>query len=177
VLKSQITTEQVIQTSNLLTTQLQLPEHDVLILGDGSGTTIDKPCGWAVWLHFLKTGRAIRLFGGLSGGTNNMAELLPYIQALNLLDYIVRKALDGKPYNRTTRVCIVTDSELTAKCGNGEYGRNYNQGLWASVDWFNKNGFHVTFHHVRRNTNPVSAACDELAGEVRSVIENWPLDK
>lgn len=144
--------------------EMGLTTFDYVLFGDGSGTTADKPCGWACYVADNMRRVITRHCGGCSNGTNNLAELVPYLLALWHIN-----ALD--PHRASiTRIAIVTDSEVTARCGSRQYDRRANASLWASIEWFEANGFEITWKHVRRNTNPVNADCDLIAGKVRKLI-------
>lgn len=134
----------------------------MLLVGDGSGTTIDSPSGWCVFVFETPSRRVHRLMGSFSNGTNNQAELTPYIQALWTV-----YAFDQKP----KRVCIVSDSEVTVRCGSRTYGRHANGALWASIDWFEAAAdFRLRWHHVKRNSNELSKLADRFAGQVRKAM-------
>ena len=68
------------------------------------------------------------------------------------------------------RVQIVSDSELTVRCGNGVYQRKANACLWAAVQWFELNGYLLAWRHVRRNSNAWSALMDSVAGQARRLM-------
>ena len=137
-------------------------KYDNVLIGDGSGTVVSKPAGWCCVLFDKISGSICEIKGCVSHGTNNYAELYPYLHCLYLLnmqsDYISRKVL------------IISDSEITVKCGNGEYGRNANKGWWSALDFYKQNGFNITFQHVKRNSNTVSSYCDKVAGEMRKML-------
>jgi hypothetical protein len=65
-----------------LATDLQLPNFDLLLMGDGSGTVYREPAGWACLAYDRRRGDVRLHLGGMSCGTNNAAELLPFLQAL-----------------------------------------------------------------------------------------------
>ncbi len=66
------------------------------------------------------------------------------------------------------RVQVVSDSELTVRCGNGRYGRKANGCLWAALAWFEANRYEIRWRHVARNSNAWSALADRLAGVART---------
>jgi ribonuclease HI len=140
-------------------TQLGLPKADLYLFGDGSGTTIDKPCGCACLACRLGKYSIVHE-GGFSKGTNNFAELIPYIHALYYDEYLITQ-VDGR------KVEIVSDSELTVKQGNGEYYRNKNRPLWAAIESFSEMGYKLHWNHVSRNNYWPNILCDSLAGENR----------
>jgi ribonuclease HI len=142
---------------------LNLPPYDVLLIGDGSGTIATKCSAWACWRHIAQTDKLELHCGSFSFGTNNFAELIPYIGVL-WLDYYEKPIFPR-------HVCIVTDSEVTAKCGNGEYSRSSNTFLWKQVDMLQEAGYYLKWKHISRNSNRLSAACDKLAGQLRRETE------
>jgi ribonuclease HI len=103
--------------------------------------------------------------GAASGGTNNYAELVPFLQALWHFDATRR-------YPPGTGVCVllVSDSELTVRCGEGRYRRTANLGLWAQVDYYARAGYQLTWRHVLRNSNPLNAEADHEAGRLRQAF-------
>lgn len=154
---------------------LCLPEFDVAIIGDGSGTTPGNSCGWYATAYLKKSRQLLRFWGGVSSGTNNTAELSPYVFALWHLDALARKADPGWPAGRSVRVAVVSDSELTVRCGNREYARKANLALWAAIECYERNGFELHWVHIPRNSNPFSVRADDVAGRVRLALDgtNW----
>ncbi len=155
-----------------LAVELGEDQFDLMLAGDGSGTTILNHCGWACTSYLRASGATKVHFGGASGGTNNQAELLPYLHVLGLFHEAWkehgRKSLSEKP---TLRVLIVTDSELTARCGDGTYQRRANLHLWAGIDWLVAEGYRVRWRHVPRNSNGLSALADGVAGSARKKMK------
>lgn len=146
-----------------LASALNLGEFDLLLVGDGSGTTHAKACGWCCHYYDRRTGEVVTHSGGTSGGTNNFAELMPYVQAL-WYDQACKQM--GQ-----RRVAVVSDSEITVRCGNKVYVRRANACLWRAIEWFEENGYTFAWTHVRRNTNPVSTRSDKIAGASRKLFE------
>jgi ribonuclease HI len=154
-----------------LATELLLPAFDLLLVGDGSGTTLVKPSGWycVSYERSLGEGGVQEHFGGAGGGTNNYAELLPYCFAL--WAYHVSKQVPTSVKSASpVRVAVVSDSEVTVRCGNGEYERRANACLWAQVEWFERNGYDFRWVHVPRNSNPLNERADAVAGLARSAM-------
>jgi ribonuclease HI len=149
---------------------LYFDKTDLLLVGDGSGTSIDKSCEFSC-VSFDRIGDKIEIYyGELSHGTNNLAELLPYIHALWAFEYKYKRAY--RFWNNNLHVQVISDSELTVRQGNGQYVRYANGSLWSAIDWFTNNGYSIHWNHVRRNTNEVSALCDKIAGQRRKGIDN-----
>lgn len=144
---------------------IKIEDFDFILFGDGSGTTISNASAWCCFIYDVKRGELLKHFGGTRSGTNNLAELMPYILGLW---HINGTATTPKP-----RVAIISDSEVTVRCGTGQYARKANQAIWASIEWFEKQGYKLHWHHVRRNTNELNAACDEAAGRLRKQIEEF----
>lgn len=163
---SNITSDKILGLSK----SLQLPEFDLLLMGDGSGTQSHLPCGWAVYSYEKSTHSTLRHFGGVNHGTNNLAELAPYVHALWHHHSLRAKTVDFAAKKSAVRVAIVSDSEVIVRCGNGSYAKNSNQAFWAALEWFTTNGYVLQFFHTRRNTNAVGTAADDLAGRVRKTL-------
>jgi ribonuclease HI len=153
---------------DMLATHLDLPDHDLLLVGDGSGTSYEKPVGWTCIAHDRRRPRVTVHVGTLSCGTNNVAELLPYVQALwhHSQDH-------AKAPATPVPVVIVSDSEVTVRCGNRQYARRANACIWAEIDAFEKLGYCLHWHHVARNSNPWHALADTIAGQARLLMEAW----
>jgi hypothetical protein len=154
---------------------LGLSEYDILIVGDGSGTVADKSCGWYCLSYNKSARQVIPYFGGVSGGTNNLAELEPGIFGLwsyrQVLWSLYVRSGGNKGDFKPLRMVIVSDSEVTVRCGNKQYSRNANAPLWASIDWFERKGYTLTWFHVPRNSNPLNELCDARAGKVRLTFQ------
>jgi ribonuclease HI len=153
-----------------LSCDLGLPDFDLLLVGDGSGTVYHQPAGWACVAHDRRQQQVTLHRGAATCGTNNFAELFPYVQAL-WHHHQEHRQVPAVP------VCVqvVSDSELTVRCGNGLYVRRANGCLWSSVGWFEQNGYQIAWRHVPRNSNAWSALMDSLAGKARRlVLESLP---
>jgi ribonuclease HI len=150
---------------------LGVTQWDVAIVGDGSGTAWGEPCGWSSILHERKSSLRKCFNGGFSHGTNNLAELIPYLQAMlwyangpgkkRLHDL---RMLD---HNKVLTIHIVTDSEITAKQGNGEYNRKANREIWAAIDSFCDRGYRFYWHWLGRSKTGLNILADYLAGNSR----------
>jgi ribonuclease HI len=156
-----------------LATALSLPPHDVMLVGDGSGTLHGKPCGWGLagclWDRSgpRATGEAFRLGGSLSSGTNNLAELFPFVHGLWHIDYLLGKS--NMSNRGRVSVHMVSDSEVTVRAGRGEYARNANAALWAAIDWFAAH-YDLAWHWVPRNSNALNAWCDGESRRCRVLL-------
>jgi ribonuclease HI len=146
-----------------LALQLNVTDFDLMIVGDGSGTTIAKSCGWFCSSWNRKENVFRKHYGGASHGTNQYAELAPYLHALYF--YHASKQDAFLPH-----VLIVTDSEVTARCGSGQYERRALAPLWAQIEWFEKAGYKFTWKSVPRNSHPTLVLADSVAGRLRTLI-------
>lgn len=146
--------------TDFLSTYSDIPEADIYMLGDGSGTVLGKSCGWFVSVLDMKTGQTYLHFGGANHGTNNYAELYPYIHALWHYQSI---GGEGKS------VTIISDSELTVKCGRKEYDRRANLPFWAAIDQLG-GMFNLQWHHLPRNSTPYHKLADSVAGKIRKLL-------
>jgi ribonuclease HI len=149
---------------------LFLPDFDLLLVGDGSGTTYPEPAAWGCLAYDRRKDKVTLHAGTTSCGTTNLAELMPYVQALwhHHQDH-------GQAPTTPVQVVIVSDSELTVRCGNGRYQRKANASVWAALRWFEDNGYRITWRHVPRNSNAWSTLMDQVAGALRrSWRDEWP---
>lgn len=140
-----------------------LSHYDIILVGDGSG--INKEGSWAVALIDKIQGEARLLSGFCSLTTINVMELMGYIHALNYLektDHIhARIAENLKP-----SVVILTDSSVTANCGNGEHQPKANLAFWKCIEYF-KTIFTIVFINIKRSSIPLNKFSDKVAGEMR----------
>lgn len=149
---------------------------DVVIVGDGSGTTKGKPCGWAATV-ILRTGPAAgqrkTTGGGMNTGTCNVAEIMPYIQALNwLATWREQHELRGP-----VKVAIVTDCEMVAFQGNRLVAGlkslaavAANAPLWHALMAYHRDGYSLRFIQKNRSTSALNSLADAWAGNYRHAI-------
>jgi ribonuclease HI len=151
--------------------------YDLELVCDGSGTVHNEPCGYSCKAtSSIYKGGTVTHFGGFSAGTNNFAELIPFVHALGY-DFSVRpKSFVNNKLKEEAAVLCISDSELTVKQGNRKYHRNANKALWAAIDEYERLGYNLTWHHVLRDTIALQIACDSQSRELRKIIEKY-LDK
>jgi ribonuclease HI len=145
--------------------ELHLGDFDLLLVGDGAGSVYTHPAGWACGAYDRRKQQAVLHAGAVSGGTNNFAELAPFIHALGF-----HHQDHGQAPAAPVHVAIVRDSEGTVRCGNGQYARRANGCLWAAVAWFEQHGYRLAWHHVRRDSNPWNTWADGIAEQARMGI-------
>ena len=146
-----------------LARSLDIAEYDLLLVGDGSGTVYAEPAGWSCLAYDRIKDSIVLHAGAVTAGTNNFAELAPYCHALWFHN-------QEHPLGGPFRAHVVSDSELTVKCGDRRYTRRANGSLWAAIEWFEDHGYRLRWHHVARATCPWNRLSDEVAGRARRAI-------
>lgn len=163
----------------LLASRLGIDDFDVLIVGDGAGSFVHTSCGWYCVSYDRRSKEVVEHFGGANGGTNNYAELEPGVFALWSIRHVLwanhvkANGNKGDAAPQLPRVVIVSDSEVTVKCGNNEYSRRANAPLWASIHWFEDKGYKLRWVHVPRNSNPINTKADQMAKSIRSYFQSF----
>ena len=141
-----------------------MSEQSYTFIGDGSGTTKDKPCGYSVNVYDEHGLLLTNIKNGTSNGTNNFAELLPYVNAIWWLHSEIIK-------NKKTYIKIISDSEVTVKTGNREYnvqGANPNCVLWFGLnDYCEIFNVEITWEWKPRNSDAIMTEMDANAKEER----------
>lgn len=142
-------------------------QYDVLILGDGSGSGWQTPSGWAATLIDRETHGRKLFFGAMNAGSINLAELMPYFQAL-----VWFHAQHGKARlerRGTLQVHIITDSNVIATQGRAaanliEPLPKVQQPIWAGMREFVRLGYQLNFHWAQRCDSSLNRVADLLAG-------------
>ncbi len=146
---------------------------DILMIGDGSGSRWGNGIGWAVAVSIRTTGEKLVLHGAVSNGTNNVAELFPYIHALNWF-YETRSSSQRERYaQRGLKVHIVTDSEYVVKTGQKtaqSLNMKAHRVLWTAIGWWQKLGMVIHWHHVDRESLLLQRHVDRLGRWARLAL-------
>lgn len=150
-----------------LSSELNLGVYDALLICDGSGTVAATPSAWGCWRYLKATKKLEFHLGATTLGTNNFTELMPILGVL-WLDHTEKHA-------RPRQIQVVSDSEVTVKCINKEYGRNANLILWNLLDFMIAEGYLISAKHIKRNSNQFHEACDKYAGGLRKRILDFSL--
>ena len=143
--------------------KIKSDDWDMLIVGDGSGTTWEKEMGWGSVLVEKGTFKRPVFHGGMSSGTNNMAEMMAVLHPLMYLVNSKKGVKDGG-----CRVHVVSDSEYVV---NGlahvspvwANKLKVNRELWMAIHMTRRKGLIITGHHVRRDTIALQQLGHELA--------------
>jgi ribonuclease HI len=148
--------------------RFSLYRWDYIIAGDGSATTWDRTAGFGSVLYSKSDPEARwKFFGGLSSGTNNVAEIMAVLHPLLYLD-AAADTEHRKPY-----VYILSDSEYVVKTGSGISRRKSNRALWSAIDDISKR-FLLYFRHVPRMILPANVYGDTIGNLVRKSMEQQP---
>ncbi len=146
--------------------QIEQNAWDYLLVGDGSGTVLDKECGFACVSIERETMTYTAHHGGASHGTNIMAEMLAYV--LPLL-YLTHNRLRRKSHG--VRVHIVSDCQYLSTAWKHRKSLRKNKELWALFDVFTRRGIVLQFHWIPRDTWRLNQFCDTLAGRSRLALQ------
>lgn len=134
-------------------------DWDYLIVGDGSGTTMEHGCGSSSVLIERATMRRTEYGCTLSHGTNIMAELFAYVVPLLALTHDKLKRS-----SRGARVHVVTDCQHLPMAWQHKHSRKKNRELWRLLESFQRRGVVLQFHWIPRDTWDLNRYCDTAAG-------------
>ncbi len=132
---------------------------EYVIVGDGSGTTLNNPCGSSSVMIERATMQRTEFGCTLTHGTNIMAELFAYVVPLLALSHT---KLKRTPYG--VRIHVVTDCQHLQMAWEHKHSRKKNQPLWELLESFKRRGIHLTFHWIPRATWDLNKYCDAAAG-------------
>lgn len=151
---------------------LNIKDWDVIIVGDGSGSHWKLGVGWASVTIEKDTGNKTVCYGLSNYGTIGFAEMMAYIQPLDWLSG--READRRKKENAPVRayhVHILTDSDYCRQAGNSvDRLLMKNAGLWGVFDVYNRHGFILHWHHVKRSALSLNRLCDALSKTARKCL-------
>lgn len=141
-------------------------EWDGILVTDGSATTYDKTAGWAGVLIEARSLQRRTFYGGFSGGTNNVAELMAVVQTLFALS--AEKAAEKIG---GYRLHVVADSQYVVDGLNKDdmylKSGSANRGLWFAVQGCRRDGIVCTGHLIPRDTIPLNQLAHALANIAR----------
>lgn len=148
---------------------------DAVFIGDGSGSTRERACAWAVVIieHDLITRHV--LTGGMNLGTVNTAELMAYVHAISW--YLHPEKIDELRdlFNRDDlHVHIITDSDYAAQLGaNRAYASSHaNHIYWAAIEAMQRKGVMTHWHHCRGDSVGLNVYADRLAYTTRMCLQS-----
>ena len=145
-----------------LVAKIKLSEIDYLIVGDGSGTTWEKGIGWASTVINCRTFQREPIYGYSNHGTNIVAEMKAYTEAL---EWLVSQKL---PYREGgTRVMCLTDCEHIADSWTRQQITKKNRERWELLRSYQRRGLLIRIKWIPRAIWDLNAFADQLAGNCR----------
>lgn len=141
-------------------------DWDYLLVSDGSGTELSKPCGWCgVLIHRSAAYSRWFFHGNMNTGTNIMAEMMGIIHPLMWLS---RQKKRTKP----ARIHVITDCEVVKNAGNKKASRKSNRALWYFLGALERELGSVEFHWMPRESTTLNRFADRVAGISRLLIKD-----
>jgi hypothetical protein len=168
-----------VQTLDSILADLLVPsdQWDLVLIGDGSGTTADNSCGWAsVMVSRLPVpGYRRSFFGYQDTGGILYAELQAYRHAIEWHwrhkgQELMRAGLRVSP-RYTIRTHLLCDNQTAVLQGKREYKREAEIFQWRFFDQAEELGYQLNWHWRPRNHVQLNRLCDALAGSARGLAE------
>ncbi len=149
--------------------KLNIIQWDYLLVGDGSGSGWNGPCGWASTMIHRASGDVTRWWGCTNQGSVNLAEAMAYLQPLCALAALRVDAGD----TGTRYVHIVTDSKYCAETGDRGHGSlaSKNAAIWSAFDVLMRGGLILNWHWVSRMQLSLNVLADSLASKARRLAK------
>jgi hypothetical protein len=161
-------------------------DWDVALIGDGAGRGWDLPCGWSCVLIDRHGGEAAagtdarKLFsGGMNFGTVDIAELMPYVQAMAWYDRHHGKARRAETGKDLLSVLIVTDRKsITQQALALQAGRERaaeicrKLPLWAAMMHFERRGYSFRWAWQERGRIALNSLADRMADVAKHAAAN-----
>lgn len=151
----------------------KISQWDLLLVGDGSGSTWQREAGWSC-ISIEKTTYRRRLwFGAMNAGTVNFAEIMAYLQPLV---WYVEQELEIRKKTKKVQVRnvhIITDSSYVRSRGDANQGivTGKNGPLWEVFKRFAGQGIIIHWHWNRRDELALNHHADEVSKKVRKQIK------
>jgi len=159
----------------MITAMVKVPEWDILLVGDGSGTGgWTMAGGWACAIVERETDARSICWAGWSTCDIIVAELQAYLQALMEIEALRGKALRrrlGRPLN----IVIVTDNQVVATQSatalSGAKVGGMTNPIWAGIRQIvQTTGTSLTFRFAARRSTMLNVLVDQVAGRLRRVV-------
>lgn len=147
--------------------EMNIPDWDIAVIGDGSGNTWDKPCGWSCVLVDRQTRGRKLFYGGMNVGSNYVAEAMPYLHALMWYDQDSGRGRIEK--FGLQRVALVTDSEALFR-GLSSPTPHALKIFWGAWNELKRLGYHIEPRWLRRSTIRLNSLADLIAGKSRAIM-------
>lgn len=150
----------------------RIPDNgwEAIIVGDGSATQWHKPAGWGSVLIQRYVAQRQLFWGGLSHGTNNVAELMALLHPLL---YLANSDEADTVREGGYRVHLLSDSEyvinnlprITEAAWASSLSKN--RELWLALHGCCRRGFVLQGHHLPRDRIDLQQLCHRLANTAR----------
>ncbi len=149
-------------------------DWDLIIVGDGSGSSWKREAGWASISIEKATMERRTWYGAMNCGTVNFAEMMAYIQPLN---WYTSKEIDRRSKTKQQvqfpKVHIFTDSKYCADVAsnNSNFGNiRKNYALWNVFLSFSRAGILLHWHWIPRGSVDLNSLADQMSKEARIAI-------
>lgn len=157
--------------------RMEIKTWDLLLVGDGSGSSWGKECGWGcVSIEHETMSRRV-WHGAMNDGTINFAEIMAYLQPLTW--YVSRELHRRKKGQKVKlqQVHILTDSSYAAHSPDRDLASSANSLIWQVFKQFAAQGIIVHWHWIRRETVDLNLFADQLSKNARLNLKGKDLIK
>ena len=164
------------ESLDALRERLGIVEWDFLLVGDGSGSTWDRECGWGCVSIERETMHRRSWHGAMNSGTVNFAEMMAYLQPLTW--YVSRELQQRKSGKKVQvrHVHIVTDSSYVGGLkASPDLLTGPNGALWQVFKQFTSQGILIRWHWIRRETVELNQFADRLSKAARINLKDKDL--
>jgi ribonuclease HI len=158
---------------------LGIEKWDAIIAADGSGSRWNYPMGWGCVLIDRMLQRRKLIFGANSVGTNQLAELTPFMFAM---DWYANESGPGAFHLRKLReendprdllIHCVSDSEVVVKQGMGEYASGgYRGWRWLALEQLSMLGYRYKWHWIPRELCGLNRLTDDTSRRTRVALQD-----
>ena len=156
------------------------------MVGDGSGTDWKNACGFSAVLIDHYGNYRSSFHGSLNTGTNQLAELMPYLHAMTWYASGPGKArledrlASWRPSSDRTsqpgvKIHIITDNKNLANQGNYLAARKAYSWIWKSFDELTAMGYQFKWHWLPRMKLGLNRLVDFMSGRCRLEMEKIEL--
>ena len=143
-------------------------DWDLVLFGDGSGSGWAEPGGYASILIDRRTLARHIFYGAMVKASITTMEMLAHLTAIR---YHFHKIRSAKQSPEAWRTVVFTDSAYVANMGNAQPTDTRKNGdLWAAFEWYTQYGYEFKFIWVPRNSTPLHALADDIAGKARRAL-------
>lgn len=149
-----------------------------VLIGDGSGSTFERACGWSSILINFETREFSLWWGAMSRGTVNIGEIMAYVQPLTYLTNVEisrREANGGK--HQFVNITILTDSQYVKEQGSSRGSSvKKNGAFWRLFDGFAHQGILLKWQWLARDTHELNSLVDGVSKAARKAVTEFDLN-